>query len=233
MADGSGFRRREVGLKTGGRRRLLLDGAAAAALVGLAATVSVAWAHPATRPLARFCCWYSPARLASGAFWTLPGSALLLPFFNMVGPTTVMTAALFLPCALIAGARRAWGAFFTGHVVATLVVAAVVLPGARWNWLPAVVLRDRSDLGASAGLAAAAGALAVRLGWRRGGLVAGTVAAYFGTHLLLTHRLSDVQHLVALTAGAAFERWAEGRQPLRRRGVPHPPEMPHPAACLP
>jgi len=218
---------------TGGRRRLLLDGAGAVALVGLAVAVSLAWAHPATRPLARFCCWYSPARLAGGAFWTLPGSALLLPFVHMVGPTTVMTAALLLPYALIAGTRRAWGAFFTGHVVATLAVAVVVLPAAGWNWLPAVVLRDRSDLGASAGLAAAAGALAVRLGWRRGGLVAGAVVAYFGTHLLLTHRLSDVEHLVALTAGAAFERWAEGRQPLRRSRVPQLREMPHRAACLP
>ena len=148
----------------------------------------------------------------------------------MVGPTTVMTVALFLPYTLVAGARRAWGAFFTGHIVATLAVAAVVLPAAGWHWLPAVVLRDRPDLGASAGLAAAAGALAAWLGGRRGGfLVAGAVTGYLGANFLLTHRLSDVEHLVALATGAAFER----RAGARRRLAPHRPEMPHQGASLP
>jgi hypothetical protein len=206
----------------GGCRRRAAAGAAA--LIGLAAAVSVAWAHPATRPVARFCCWYSPARLAGGAVWALPGSALLLPFLHMIGPTTVMTAALFVPYALAAGARRAWGAFFTGHVAATLAVAAVVLPAAAWHWAPAVVVSHHSDLGASAGLAATAGALAAWLGRRRGGaVIAVAVAGYFGLHLALTHELADVEHLMALCAGAAFERRVG-------RAVS---EMPHAASRLP
>jgi hypothetical protein len=179
-----------------------------AALVGTAAVVSLAWAHPATRPLARFCCWYSPRRLSHGAIWTLPGSALLLPHMRMLGPTTIMAGALFLPYVMVAGTRRAVTAFFAGHVVATAAVAAVVLPAAAWAWPPALVLRNAADVGASAGLAAAAGALAGHLGARRGGMLLGcALALWFGCALVVTQRLVEVEHLLALATGVVAERW--------------------------
>ena len=187
--------------------------AGAAALVGAAAVVSLAWAHPLTRPLAGFCCWYTPGRLSHGALWTLPGSALLLPRLHMLGPTTFMAAALFLPYVMVAGTRRALTAFFAGHVVATAAVAAVVLPAAAWGWPPAVVIRNASDVGASAGLAAAAGALAVHLRWRPGGRLLGVaLVVWFGSSLVVTQRLVEIEHLLALATGAATDRW--GRRPV-------------------
>jgi hypothetical protein len=181
-------------------------------LVATATAVSMAWHGPATRPLAQICCHYSPARLAGGAVWTVIGSALLLPRVRMIGPTTVMASALFLPYALAAGGRPALRAFFTGHVAATLAVAAVVLPAAASGWAPAVMLRSHSDVGASAGLAATGGACCLLLGWRRAGPVLFAVLlGWFSLALVRTHRLVEVEHLIALVAGAGTE-WMRRRR---------------------
>jgi hypothetical protein len=197
--------------------RRLLSGAAATLGLAMAATaVSIAWQHPSTRPLIQACCHYSPERLSRGALWTLFGSALLLPGLRMIGPTTIMTFALVIPYALAAGARPMLRAFFPGHIVATLVVAAVVLPGAALGWPPAVVLRARTDVGASAGIAAVGGAWCVLLGRKRAGpVLLAALVAFFATALVRTHRLVEVEHLVALATGGASE-WARRRAGRRR-----------------
>jgi hypothetical protein len=197
-------------------------------LLALAVAVSTAWHHPATRPLARACCGYSPDRLARGEIWTLLGSALLLPRVRMMGPTTLMTATLFLPYVLAAGTRSALWAFFSGHVLATLAVAAVVLPAAAHGWAPAMVLRTRSDTGASAGLAATAGAFCMLLGPRRAGRLGLTaLGAWFGANLLQGHRLVEVEHLIALASGAltewrrdSAEPWEASEESRRSTSVP-------------
>ncbi len=208
------------GLAAPHRRWTRAAGGAAGAL-GLAAAgaaVSVAWHHPATHALAQLCCHYSPARLAGGAVWTVIGSALLLPRVQMIGPTTLMTSALFLPYALAAGARSALRVFFTGHVAATLAVAGVVIPAAALGWGPAVVLLARTDVGASAGLAAAGGACCLLLGGRRAGpILFAILAGWFSVALLRTHRLVEVEHLIALGAGGALQ-WTRG--PLSIIGSP-------------
>ncbi|HEY3240356.1 MAG TPA: hypothetical protein VGL92_12365 [Acidimicrobiia bacterium] len=197
-------------------RRLLSGAAATVGLVVAATAVSLAWHHAPTRSLVQACCRYSPERLSQGALWTLFGSALLLPRLQMIGPTTIMTFALVVPYALAAGARPALRAFFSGHVLATLAVAAVVVPGAALGWAPAVALRVRSDVGASAGIAAVGGACCVLLGRRRGGpILLAALVAWFATGLVRTYRLVEVEHLVAVATGAVSE-WAR-RRAVRRR----------------
>jgi hypothetical protein len=87
--------------------------------------------------------------------------------------------------------------------VATLAVAALVLPLAAVGWGPAEVVRTNLDVGASAGIAAVAGAVAASLARRRDGvaLFAG-LAAFFAVHLAAAHTLADAEHLLALTTGA-------------------------------
>lgn len=186
--------------------RLVGGAGAAFGLVVAATAVSVAWHHPSTRPLVQACCRYSPEHLSRGALWTLFGSALLLPRVRMIGPTTIMALALVVPYALAVGARPALKTFFSGHVLATLAVAAVVLPGAALGWAPALALRVRTDVGASAGIAAVGGAFCVRFGrkgWRPVLLM--ILAAWFATALARTHRLVEIEHLVALAAGGISE----------------------------
>ena len=172
-------------------------------LLGICLAVSVAAHRPATAGLVNACCRYSPERLAGGEVWTVIGSAFFLPDVRMVAPTTLVTMLLFLPYAVAAGARPTLRTFFTGHVLATLAVAAVVLPGAVLGWPPAVTLSTRSDIGASAGLAAVAGATCLLPGMRRAGPVLLAIFAFgFGTALARGHRVVDVEHLIALGTGA-------------------------------
>ena len=199
-------------------RRLLFAGrriGGVGAVAALAALISVAHhaAHPA---VVRFCCAYSPDRLASGAWWTVFGSALLVVRLKLFGINTALLLGVVLPYALRQGSRRALAVFFTGHVAATLAVAAVVLPLAAAGWHPAEVVRMQMDVGASAGVAAVAGAVAVSMRRRRLGaaLFAG-LAVFFAAHLAAAHTLSEAEHLVALTAGALLAtvwRKREGRR---------------------
>ncbi|HYT39693.1 MAG TPA: hypothetical protein VEN99_09295, partial [Acidimicrobiia bacterium] len=127
--------------------------------------------------------------------------------------------AVVLPYVLREGFRRAAAVFFTGHVLATLAVAAVVLPLAAWGWHPAETVRMRVDVGSSAGVAAVAGALAVSIRRRRrgeagdaperrwGAALLGAFVADFAVRLLLFHTLAEIEHLIALSAGALLGWW--------------------------
>ena len=194
-----------------------------AAMAGLAAVISAANRVP-HHPAVHLCCGYTPARLAAGAWWTVLGSALLIVNLHLFGVNTVLLVAVVLPYVLREGFRRAATVFFTGHGVATLALAAVVLPLAAWGWHPAEAVRVRVDVGSSAGVAAVGGALAVSLagslpGRRRrwGGALFGTFAADFAVRLLLSHTLAEVEHLIALSIGALLgRRFITGSWPRRQ-----------------
>jgi hypothetical protein len=197
-------------------RRTAGGAAGALGLLGVCLAVSVAGHHATTEAAVAACCRYTPERLARGDVWTVIGSAFFLPDVRMVAPTTLATMLLFFPYAVAAGARPALRAFFTGHVVATVGVAAVTLAAAALGWPPAVELSTRPDIGASAGLAAVAGAACVRLGWRRAGpVLLAALAIGFGLSLVRGQRVVDVEHLLALATGAVTARrpWWGGRRP--------------------
>ncbi|HEV7863274.1 MAG TPA: hypothetical protein VGR20_11255 [Acidimicrobiia bacterium] len=181
------------------------------AVAALAVVISLANRAP-EHGAVHFCCGYTPARLAAGAWWTVPGSALLVPHLNLLGANTAVLVGVMVPYGLRAGSRRTLAAFFGGHILATLAVAAVVLPLAAWGWHPAEALRVRADVGASAGVAAVAGALAVSMRRRRWGIaLLSAFGAFFGVSLLLFHSLADVEHLIALATGALLgQRWRTG-----------------------
>jgi hypothetical protein len=183
----------------------------AAVLVGAAAFTVASHTHGLAH-VARFAGAYSPARLAAGRVWTLPLSAFLLGHPKMVGPTSVMFALLFLPYALLRGIGRAGITGMAGHVVSTLVVAAVVLPAAALGSVDATRVVHAPDYGASAALAACAGGLAVVLARRHrvaGIVLPALVAGYFLFHLAAVPQtaanVADVEHLVALGTGALVE----------------------------
>ena len=98
-----------------------------AAFLTVPVALTLLGADGVTHDAAHFLAGYSPERLAHGAIWTLPLSALLLPNVRMIGPTTVFTIAFLLPYALLRGPVRALVVFFSGHVVATLCVAVVAI----------------------------------------------------------------------------------------------------------
>lgn len=183
-----------------GRRASSLLGVVTVAALTVAVSLANRMPHHSFVPL---CCRYTPARLAGGAWWTVFGSALLVSRLNLLGGNTVLVLGVVGPYAWREGNRRTLAVYFAGHVVATLAVAAVVLPLAAGGWGPAEVVRTRLDAGASAGIAAVAGAVAVSLARRRVGvaLFAG-LAAFFTAHLVAARTLSDVEHLLALATGA-------------------------------
>jgi hypothetical protein len=189
------------------RRARSLAGIAAVAT--LAAVVSLAYRGP-HHAAVHFWCSYTPARLAAGRWWTLPGSALLVVHLKLFGINTALLLGVVLPYAVREGSRRTLAVFFAGHAVATLAVAAVVLPLAGAGWGPAEVVRTQVDSGVSAGVAAVAAAVAVsmrRQGW--GTLLLAGLAVFFAAHLATAHTLSEAEHLIALATGAALgRRWS-------------------------
>ena len=167
-----------------------------------------------TRSLAVALFHYSPERLLHGRVWTLPLSGLLPPKVGNIGPTTIMTTAVLVPYVLLRGPWRAIGRFFAGHVVATLAVAALVLPAAALGSGEAAKVVRAPDFGVSAGLAAVAGAMVIVL-WRRRGPIAGGllllgVLGFFAFRLLTTaslgHHLAETEHLVAAAVGIFVEQ---------------------------
>lgn len=156
---------------------------------------------------------YSPDRFVHGWVWTLPLSGLVPPKLTNLGPNTIAMTIILVPYVLLRGAWRTVGRFFAGHVLATLAVAAVVLPGAAIGWRFASDIARAPDFGVSAGLAAVAGAMVV-VSWRRRGRVAGiatlvAVFGFFAWRLLvagpLSHYLSESEHVFAALAGIGVE----------------------------
>lgn len=165
-----------------------------------------------TRSTISVLAYYKPLFLATRP-QTLIGSAFYLRNIEMVGLTTVFTVALFLPYVLARGMGWSIRVFLTGHVVATLAVAIVVIPGDWLGWRDAIHVVHSSDMGASAGLAACAGGLAVLLRRRwpvLGGLLLAGLYAFFLWKLFHTHRLNrmaEIEHLIALSVGVGLEAW--------------------------
>jgi hypothetical protein len=201
-------------------RRAAVRAAGVVGVLALSTAVTFASHSATTAGVAGFLAKYSPSRLAAGRVWTVPASAFLLGHPHMLGPTSAMLALVFLPYALWRGVGRAGITAMSGHVVATLVVAAVVLPGSWLGWTTGTTIAHTLDYGSSAALAACAGGLAVLIGRRLpvagpvAGPVIGTVllavvAGFFAIHLLSVPKLdanvADVEHLVALFTGAAVE----------------------------
>jgi hypothetical protein len=183
-----------------------------AAFLTVPVVLTLLGADGATHNAAQFLAGYSPARLAHGAVWTLPLSALLLPNVRMVGPTTVITIAFLLPYALLRGPLRALVVFFSGHVVATLCVAVVAIGAHFAAWSTVAPLYRHADFGASAGLAAVIGGLAgVLLARARPlGVLALVVAAgYFLAPLLrspgVIHGAAQAEQMIALGVGLMVE----------------------------
>jgi len=216
---------RPVFRRNAGVERWTLAGrlAGLAAVAVLAAVISAANRVP-HHPAIHSCCGYTPARLAAGAWWTVLGSALLVVNLHLLGANTVLLIGVVVPYVLREGSRRALAAFFTGHVLATLAVAAVVLPAAAWGWHPAEALRVRVDVGTSAGVAAVGGALAVSLRRPRwGAALLGAFVADFVIRLLLFHTVAEIEHLLALSAGALLGRhWAHSSGRFIAGSWPHP-----------
>jgi hypothetical protein len=194
-------------------------------VLAIAAVVTIAAKAPGTASLVSYLAKYSPDRLAAGRVWTVPTSAFLLGHPHMIGPTTFFIVLIFLPYALWRGLTRAAIVGMTGHVVSTLAVAVVVLPGAALGWSGAASIAHTLDYGASAALAACAGGLAVGIGRRvpaLGWLVFVAVAGWFAFSLATVRQpmanVADVEHLVALATGMVMETWLERRE--RRSAMP-------------
>jgi hypothetical protein len=181
-------------------------------VLGFAAVITWLWHVPATSGTVDYLARYSPMRLAHGDILALPGSAFLLGHPKMIGQTSFFVVALFLPYALVRGVRRAGVVGLTGHCVSTLAVAAVVLPGAALGWSAAERIAHMGDYGASAALAAVAGALGIVLvrRWPPVGIfVLGAIGWYFlhslVSHSQMMHNIADVEHLIAFMTGALLE----------------------------
>jgi len=175
--------------------------------------VTIAAEHPTTRPLLDWLCSYSPERFVHGRVWTLPASAFLVPHLTAIGPTMILTVAILLPFVLLRGLWETVVVFFSGHIVSTLMVLAVTLPGAALGipWLQQVYFAR--DVGASAGLTAAAGALAVFLSRAHpeaGAAIGAGVIGFLVVNALLHPEtagrvLADVEHALAFLTGCIVE----------------------------
>jgi hypothetical protein len=181
-------------------------------VLGAAALFTFMRTQPATQPAVHILGGYSPQRFIHGYLWTLPGSAFLLQSPRMIGPTSFFVVLFFVPYTLIRGLRNAGLTSMAGHCAATLLVATVVVPGALLGWHQATIIANRYDVGASAALAATAGALSIAIfrRWKIAGAVMfGLLFQFFLRGLLFGHGgghgLTDVEHLTALAIGALVE----------------------------
>jgi hypothetical protein len=184
-----------------------------AAFLCIPTAVGLAFADSALHHSVQDLAGYSPARLAHGAVWTLPASAFLVPRLAMVGTTTLFVLGVFLPLSLVAGTWRAAQVFLAGHCVSTLIVATVIVAGAAMGWSAATAAYAQADVGASAGLAACAGALVYLVGrWSR----AVGIALFLALVWLFVSgafyrqkgdfEIAEAEHLLALATGVLAAR---------------------------
>ena len=194
--------------------RLSLRVAGLLALIAVPTALGLVARNADARPVSTLLFHYSPDRFIHGRVWTLVLSGLVPPKLSNLGPNTIVMTLILVPYVLLRGAGRAVGRFFAGHVLATLAVAALVLPGAMVGWGFASDVARAPDYGVSAGLATIAGALGVVV-WRRRGPVAGIlllvgVFGFFASRLLVTgalsHYLSESEHVIAAGVGIVLER---------------------------
>jgi hypothetical protein len=196
--------------------------ASVVAVLGACALLTIAGKASGTASAVGYLAKYSPDRLADGRVWTLPTSAFLLGHPRMIGPTTFFTVLFFLPYVLCRGIVRAGIVAMSGHLLSTLVVAAVVLPAAALGSPTYLSVAHTLDYGASAALAACAGGLVVVIGRRwptLAGIVLALVTLWFVRQIALNrHPLADVpdvEHLVALATGVFLEWWLDRRAAAR------------------
>lgn len=136
--------------------------------------------------------------LVAGRWWTLASSLVLTrdPFMALTMPAAVALA--LGAYEQRAGHVRALAVAAVGHGTGSVLVALGAGALERTGWPVAVRAAQNLDYGASMVVAAALGALTLRLGDRRlaRALGAGVVLA-----VLVHHQLADWAHLVAAPAG--------------------------------
>ena len=137
--------------------------------------------------------------LTDGRLVTLISSA----FFTDSSPDWILLpllAALMAAAELLGGSRRLLHTFVTGHVGATLIIAAVLLIGVHTSFISASI-STAADVGVSYGAAAVLGALCAQIPsqWRMAWSVTWVVAAAAG--VLFGHTFTNAGHLVALCIG--------------------------------
>jgi hypothetical protein len=158
-------------------------------------------------------CSTNVENLGRGRWWTLLASVLVMSRLYAAG--LVPLSLVLVLAELYWGWWRLATMFLAGHVLATLLVYAVLRIGLARGRVPREVA-SAVDVGASYGWAATLGGLAMTLPW--GGNTAHVVAAVafvavFAAELARQRTFTDLGHLVALVLGIAAGAGA-GRQRL-------------------
>ncbi|QEC49491.1 hypothetical protein FSW04_19245 [Baekduia soli] len=211
------------------RARSMGPGAAAAvawlAAVATLALTRAAWGVPRPATLAA-----SPDALQHGRLWLLATSALIVdgpPVLQIAG-----TAVLVWVIIARFGARLFWVVAAAGHVISTLAVYSGIGVLGLVDAHAVRNVADTEDYGISAIWAACLGALLVAA--LRGRLPRGRPVIVLGVACLLTFvvlvpaqgELSDFEHLVAFTAGAACAAAALHHAGSAPRGPLRPSRLP-------
>ncbi|HET7037896.1 MAG TPA: DUF2156 domain-containing protein [Thermomicrobiaceae bacterium] len=185
------------------------------------ATGSIRQQLPGTQLLARV--GFGLPALRHGQLYTLLACIPFALYPWMLATITLLVVLFMLPYEVVAGTRRAALVFLTcqlaGYLLAALLVAwPLSALGLGWGRY----LASARDVGPSAGAFGAAAALVWYLPGRLrlpGGLA---LFAYLGGFLALTHRVWDVEHLIAAALGLLLGAVLTGNAPRvhlpRRRG---------------
>jgi hypothetical protein len=203
--------------RSSGQRAVLIATRLAGLVVLIAvpsAVTALADAHTRLAHDVRDLTDYSPDRLIHGHAWTVITSGVVGPRLRDVHEMTIVLVAVLVPFALLCGAWQTVKVFLSGHILSTLAIAVVVLPGAALGWHTAYTAVHTIDNGVSAGLAAVGGALAV-VAWRwsraLGGFLLVALAAFLAGMLIFKpfsfgRELSGIEHFIAVVVGA-FVEW--------------------------
>ncbi len=203
--------------RSAGRRAVLIATRLAGLLALIAApslVTTFSRSHSSFANDVRDLCNYSPDRLLHGYVWTVITSGLVTPRLRNVHQVTFVGLAVLVPFVLLRGAWETVKVFFSGHIVSTLVIAVIVLPGAALGWQTAHTVAHTIDNGVSAGLAAVGGALAV-VAWRwsrpLGAVLLAALAMFLGGMLIFKpfsfgREIAGIEHFIAIAVGA-FVEW--------------------------